>query len=99
MATVTDYYNIDQTHEIKMTSTNEVTTNDGVKIPLKIFQDFGAGAVYLAFYVPRVDITCSDRQGKRIPCMDRPTRAARACDWTCAKRSAERACYGEAGGS
>lgn len=54
MATITDYFNTDQSHDMKVTSTNEVTTADGTKVPFKLFQDLAAGAVYLAFYIPPV---------------------------------------------
>lgn len=54
MATLSDYFNTDQTHDARITSESKVTTAGGVDVPFKMFQDFSAGAIYLAMYVPGV---------------------------------------------
>lgn len=55
MARVEDYFRTEQRHNLKVTSTNEVTVSpENIKIPVKIYQDFGSGAVYLAFLLPLV---------------------------------------------
>jgi hypothetical protein len=54
MATVTDYFNIDQTHDPKVTSVSELTAGDGAQILFKMFQDFASGAIYLVFRLPQV---------------------------------------------
>lgn len=55
MATINDYYSIDQTHDLKVTSENSLTTTEGIGIPFKIFQDFSSGAIYLAFHLPTIE--------------------------------------------
>jgi len=54
MGTITDYFSIDQTHDLKVTSESGLKSGDGVEIPIKIFQDFSAGAVYIALRLPVV---------------------------------------------
>ena len=52
MGTVTDFFNIDETHFMRITSSNTLRTADGVDIQFKLFQDFSAGSIYPAFLVP-----------------------------------------------
>lgn len=55
MARVEDYFRTEQRHNLKVTSTTEVTVSpENIKIPVNIYQDFGSGSVYLAFLLPLV---------------------------------------------
>jgi len=64
MGKLEDYFRTDQTHHIKLSGMNEVTaTPSGQRIPVGVYQDFGAGAIYFAFYISDdVDVfqTCVD---------------------------------------
>ncbi len=55
MATIIDYFNIDQKHNLKITSENKLEKSDGDVIPFKIFQDLASGSVYFAFFLPEVE--------------------------------------------
>jgi len=54
MGTVTDYFSTDETHDLKITADTVLASRDGLKIPIRIFQDFSAGAVYFALHLPVV---------------------------------------------
>ena len=54
MGTVTDYFSTDETHDLKITTDTVLASRDGLKIPIRIFQDFSAGAVYFALHLPVV---------------------------------------------
>lgn len=55
MATITDYFNIDQNHNLKITSENKLEKSNGDVIPYKIFQDLASGSFYFAFFLPEVE--------------------------------------------
>jgi TIR domain-containing protein len=52
LGTVTDFFNIDETHSMRVTSSNSLRTADGVDVQFKLFQDFSAGSIYPAISVP-----------------------------------------------
>lgn len=54
MATLRDYFLTDKNHEMKVTQTTEITTPNGLRIPVQMFLDFASGSIYLAYYLEPV---------------------------------------------
>ncbi|PKN21388.1 MAG: hypothetical protein CVU68_07775 [Deltaproteobacteria bacterium HGW-Deltaproteobacteria-3] len=55
MARLEDYFRTDQRQGVRITSAQEVTIlPENLKIPVNMYQDFGAGSVYFAFLLPLV---------------------------------------------
>lgn len=52
MGSVLDFYNTDQIHSIRLTSSSTLTTHDGFEINFKLFSDFSSGSIYPVFLVP-----------------------------------------------
>jgi len=52
MASINDYFNIDNKHNITMNSESSLTTSDGIIIQLRMFQNLAAGASYFAIRIP-----------------------------------------------
>ena len=54
MPTLRDYFLTDKSDVVKVTQSTEITTHDGVKIPVQMFLDFASASIYLAFYLETV---------------------------------------------
>lgn len=64
MGKLEDYFRTDQQHNVKVTSTNELTLSpSGLKIRVQVYQDFASGSIYFAFYVPEVADTLNTCAG------------------------------------
>jgi hypothetical protein len=59
MATIDDYFSIDNDHNITCVSETTLSSSDGRFLPVKIFQNLAAGACYFAIRIPFVDDTLS----------------------------------------
>jgi len=54
MASIDDYFNIDDKHNITIHSTNELTGGDGLTLPIRMYQNLAAGAYYFSIRIPSV---------------------------------------------
>lgn len=55
MASISDYFNIDNKHNITVHSENSLSTDDGTVLPIRMFQNLAAGASYFAIEIPTVE--------------------------------------------
>ncbi|MEN6317354.1 MAG: toll/interleukin-1 receptor domain-containing protein [Syntrophaceae bacterium] len=52
MASINDYFNIDNKHNITIESESSLSINDGTILPIRMFQNLAVGASYFAIQLP-----------------------------------------------
>ena len=55
MASINDYFNIDDKHNITVHSESEFTDADGNRLPIRIFQSLAFGGYYFSIKIPSVE--------------------------------------------
>jgi hypothetical protein len=52
MASINDYFSIDNKHNITVESQSSLSVNDGIVLPIRMFKNLAVGASYFAIQIP-----------------------------------------------